>query len=136
MKSPLLFAVLLTTAALIPAARPAVTPNVLFSDNAVLQQGREVPVWGSATDGERVTVKITGQEVATTAQNGRWLVRLKPLPVGGPYTMTISGANNAVTISNLLVGEVWICSGQSNMERHLGLQEGQKPITNWQRTTR
>ena len=132
MKSTLLLAAVLTTVVLIPAARSAVSPNVLFSDNAVLQQGREVPVWGTATDGERVTVRIAGQEVATTAQNGRWLVRLKPLPVGGPYTMTISGVTTAVTISNLLVGEVWICSGQSNMERHLGLQEGQQPITNWQ----
>ena len=95
MKSTLLFAAVLTTAVLTPAARSAVVPNVLFSDNAVLQQGREVPVWGTATDGERVTVKIAGQEVATTAQNGRWLVRLKPLPAGGPYTMTISGAGSA-----------------------------------------
>jgi sialate O-acetylesterase len=131
MKSTLLLAAVLTAEVLIPAARSAVAPNVLFSDNAVLQQGRPVPVWGTATDGERVTVKIARQEVATTAENGRWLVQLKPLAAGGPYTMTISGASSTVTIANLLVGEVWICSGQSNMERHLGLQEGQKPITNW-----
>lgn len=131
MKSTLLLAAVLTAEVLIPAARSAIAPNVLFSDNAVLQQGRPVPVWGTATDGERVIVKIAGQEVATTAENGRWLVQLKPLAAGGPYTMTISGASSTVTIANLLVGEVWICSGQSNMERHLGLQEGQKPITNW-----
>jgi sialate O-acetylesterase len=135
MKSTLLLAAVLTAEVLIPTARSAVAPNVLFSDNAVLQQGRPVPVWGTATDGERVTVKIAGQEVATTAENGRWLVQLKPLAAGGPYTMTIAGANSAVTISNLLVGEVWICSGQSNMERHLGLQEGQKPITSWKDET-
>lgn len=117
--------------AVIPAAHANVTPNILFSDNAVLQQGREVPVWGTARDGERVTVEVAGQKVTTTAKDERWLVRLPALPAGGPYTMTVSG-DNTIKISNILVGEVWICSGQSNMERQLGLREGQKPIANWE----
>ena len=90
-----------------------------------------MPVWGTASNGERVTVEIAGQKAATTAKDGRWLVRLNALPAGGPYTMTISG-ENTVTISDVLVGEVWVCSGQSNMERQLGLREGQKPIVNWE----
>lgn len=107
-----------------------VTPNPLFSDHAVLQQGRDIPVWGTAGVGERVTVEFAGQKLATTAKDGRWLVRLHPLPAGGPYAMIISG-RNAVTISDILVGEVWICSGQSNMERQLGPREGQPLITDW-----
>jgi sialate O-acetylesterase len=106
-------------------------PNPLFSDHAVLQQDREIPVWGTAKNGERVTVEVAGRKSATVAKGGQWLVRLKAVPAGGPYTMTITGENR-VTISDVLVGEVWVCSGQSNMERHLGLQEGQKPIVNWE----
>jgi sialate O-acetylesterase len=121
----------LAAAVLVPVAESAVVPNALFSDHAILQQGREIPVWGTARDGERITVEIAGQKAAAVAKDGRWLVRLRPLPAGGPHTMTISG-DNIVTIADLLVGEVWICSGQSNMERQLGLREGQKPIANWE----
>ncbi len=97
------------------AARANVTPNSLFTDGAVLQRGISVPVWGTAANGEKVTVKFLDQSVSTTAKDGKWMVRLKPLAAGGPYTMTIKG-ENTVEIKNLLVGDVWICSGQSNME--------------------
>jgi sialate O-acetylesterase len=117
---------------LLPASRAEVKPNSLFSDHAVLQQGCAVPVWGTAKDGERITVAFGGQKVSTTATDGKWRVRLEPLAAGGPFTMVISG-ENTVTISDLLVGEVWICSGQSNMERVLGPQEGMKPNANWER---
>lgn len=92
-----------------------VKPNPLFTDGAVLQRGQAVPVWGTADDGEKITVEFAGQKVSTTAQNGTWRVNLKPLSAGGPFTMTISGGNT-VAVNNLLVGEVWVCSGQSNME--------------------
>lgn len=92
-----------------------VKPHNLFSNNAVLQQGISLPIWGTADNGERVTVKFDGQTVSTTAKNGEWMVRLKPLRSGGPFTMTIKG-ENTVEITNVLVGEVWICSGQSNMQ--------------------
>lgn len=113
---PVLFAFLFSAASW---ARAEVKPNNLFSHNAVLQQGIAVPVWGSAGDGERVTVKFQDQSVSTTATSGRWLVRLSPLKAGGPFTMTIAG-KNTVTVTNVLVGEVWLCSGQSNMEFPLG----------------
>lgn len=132
MRSPLSLCAALAAAFLIPVAHSAVIPNPLFSDHAVLQQGRELPVWGTAAEGERVMVEFAGRSAATTAKDGRWLIHLEALPAGGPYTMTISGDHNAVTISDLLVGEVWICSGQSNMERQLGPREGQKPIVNWE----
>jgi sialate O-acetylesterase len=96
------------------AARAEVKPNSLFSDGAVLQRGIAVPVWGTGKDGERVTVKIQDQTTTTAVRDGRWLVRLKPMKAGGPFAMTITG-DNTITISNLLVGEVWVCSGQSNM---------------------
>lgn len=92
-----------------------VKPNGLLSDGAVLQQSKPVPVWGSAAEGEKVTVEFEGQKASTVAKDGRWLVRLKPLKAGGPFTMTIQGSNT-VSLTNILVGEVWLCSGQSNME--------------------
>ena len=95
-------------------ARAEVKPNGLFGDGAVLQQKIAVPVWGAARDGEKVTVKFQGQNVSTVAKDGRWLVKLKPLKAGGPFAMTIIG-DNTITITNVLVGEVWLCSGQSNM---------------------
>lgn len=95
-------------------ADAVVKPNALFSSNAVLQRGMPVPVWGVANDGEKVTVEIQGQSASTVAQNGRWMVRLSPLKVGGPYVMRILG-DNVIELRNVMVGEVWICSGQSNM---------------------
>ena len=87
------------------AARAEVKPNSLFSDGAVLQRGIAVPVWGTASDGEKVTVKFQQQTVTATAKDGRWLVRLKPLQAGGPFTLTVAGDNNTLTISNVLLNE-------------------------------
>ena len=109
----------------------AVKPNSLFSDNAVFQRGVEVPVWGTADNDEKITVAFNGQKVETVAANGKWMVKLKPMKENAtPQTLIISG-KNTLTFKNILVGEVWICSGQSNMERQLGLRSGQKPILNW-----
>ena len=123
------FPLILLSVLLLPALRAEVKPNPLFNDNAVLQQGVSVPVWGTADDGERVTVEFAGQKVSATATNGSWMVRLLPMKADSrASSMTVSGPYNSVTLTNLLVGEVWICSGQSNMERQLGLRNGQKPI--------
>jgi sialate O-acetylesterase len=107
----LLFAAIATAASL----HAEVKLNSLFCDNAVLQQGMAVPVWGTAGDGEQVTVKFAGQTIGTTAKEGRWMIPLRRMKAGGPYTMTVKGENE-VTLTNILVGEVWLCSGQSNME--------------------
>ena len=96
-----------------------VKPNSLFNDNAVLQRDCVVPIWGTAQDGEKITVEFTGQKVSTVAKDGKWMVRLKPLQAGGPFTMTITG-DNTITLTNILVGDVWVAGGQSNMERPLG----------------
>jgi sialate O-acetylesterase len=96
-------------------ARADVTPNGLIGDGMVLQQGVKAPLWGTADDCEEVTVAFEGQEVKTTAKDGKWRVDLDPLTPGGPHELTIAG-KNTIHVKNVLVGEVWICSGQSNME--------------------
>jgi len=92
-------------------AEAEVKPNALFSDNAVLQQNANVPVWGTAKEGEKVTVTFDGQSESSVSKDGKWMVRLKHHRAGGPFTMTIAG-ENSITIKNVLVGEVWVCSGQ------------------------
>jgi len=96
-------------------ARADVKPHRLFTDNCVLQRGMAVPVWGAADDGERVTVRIAGKSATTEARGGQWQVKIGPLRAGGPHTLTISG-KNTVSVRNVMVGEVWIASGQSNMQ--------------------
>ena len=88
----------------------------LFQDHAVLQRDKPVPVWGWADPGEAVTVTFAGQEVKTVADAaGRWRLDLAPLPASAePAEMVVVGRNRIV-IGDILVGEVWLCSGQSNM---------------------
>jgi len=88
----------------------------LFSDGLVLQAGSKAPVWGKADPGEKVTVTIAGQSRNAMADaQGKWRVDLENLEAGGPLGMTVAG-KNTLTIRNVLVGEVWLASGQSNME--------------------
>ena len=109
-----------------------VTPNHLFTDHAVLQRDMPIPVWGMAHQGEQVTVELAEQTATIIAnEDGQWKLWLEPMPAGGPYTLTIKGSNS-VTLQDVWMGDVWICSGQSNMERQLGLRAGQKPIVNWE----
>lgn len=90
-------------------------PNI-FGDHMVLQREQANPVWGSADVGESVTVAIDGQSHATVAgDDGKWRVELDPMKAGGPYTLSVTG-DNSVSFDDVLVGEVWLCSGQSNME--------------------
>lgn len=115
------------------ALHAEVKPNPLFTDGAVLQRGQNVPVWGTANDGEKVTVEFAGQTATTTAQGGKWRVDLKPLEAGGPFSMKISGGNT-VTVNDLLVGEVWVASGQSNMQWTLNAShepEVERPKANY-----
>jgi len=114
-------------------AHAAVKPNSLFSDHMIFQKGVMVPIWGTAADGERVTVSFNGQTVSSTTVNGKWMVKLLPMPyVLTPSAMTISG-ENTVVINDILVGEIWLCSGQSNMERQLGPRPPQPLITDWEK---
>lgn len=97
------------------SAQADVRLSSVFSDHMVLQRGMKVPVWGWANEGETVTVEFRGQKTVATTVNGKWMVRLPSLKAGGPDTMKVTG-KNSVVIRDVLVGEVWVCSGQSNME--------------------
>lgn len=89
---------------------------LLFSDDMILQRDKPIPVWGWADANEKIVIQFNNQTVNTKAdKNGKWNVSLKAEKAGGPYEMTIKGKNTH-TLKNVLVGEVWICSGQSNME--------------------
>ena len=102
------------TAILTGSLQAAVTPDPLFTDGAVLQRDHTIPVWGTAKDGEKVTLEFANQKRETIAADGKWKVKLAPMKAGGPFSMTITG-ENVVTVSDLLIGDVWLCSGQSNM---------------------
>ena len=92
-------------------------PAILSSD-MVLQQGQPVPVWGTAAANERIEVTLGDQKVATRAdREGNWSVTLNPLTASKtPRTLTVKGRRESVVLNNILVGEVWLCSGQSNMQ--------------------
>ena len=92
----------------------------LYTDNMVLQHGEVLMVQGKADAGQQITVSIAGQKKKTVADsNGKWMVHLDPLKAGGPYTLTISADKQKLIYNNVLAGEVWLCSGQSNMEFYL-----------------
>lgn len=80
-----------------------------------MQRGRPVPVWGWADEGEKVTVQFRGQSRTAVTKDGKWMVRLPAQKAGGPDTLVVT-ANNRIEVRDVLVGEVWVCSGQSNME--------------------
>ncbi len=88
-----------------------------FNDHMVLQREKPIPIWGWAKPGEKVTVALSGGSTATATANadGRWKVALESMPAGGPHTLTARGSNK-IEIKDVLIGEVWLCSGQSNME--------------------
>ncbi|MDX6765237.1 MAG: sialate O-acetylesterase [Candidatus Methylacidiphilales bacterium] len=114
----------------------AVRLSALFTDHMVLQQGTTVPVWGTADPGENVKVSFAGQEKSATADaSGRWRVELGSLTTSEePRELAVSSDKSPapLKVADVLVGEVWICSGQSNMERQLGPRSGQQPLVNWE----
>lgn len=90
-------------------------PN-LFTNHMVLQREKKIPVWGNAASGEKIIVSLGKNIAETTADvNGNWMVKLKSMKSGGPYTLKVSG-ENTLEFSDVLLGDVWICAGQSNME--------------------
>jgi sialate O-acetylesterase len=98
-----------------PWAVAEVTLPAVITDHMVLQRNVRVPIWGKADPGEKVTVTLGQQTARATADaDGRWMVKLRRLEAGGPLSMTVAGSNT-ITVSDILVGDVWVCSGQSNM---------------------
>jgi sialate O-acetylesterase len=109
-------AFLVLMAGLHPAARADVKEPAIFGSHMVLQRDQKDRVWGWAEPGEEVTVKIGDQShTAKASPDGSWQAVLDPMPAGGPHTLTIQGKNK-LQFDDVLVGEVWICSGQSNMQ--------------------
>lgn len=109
----LFFVGLLTAQAALADVR---LPNV-FGSHMVLQRRKPVPVWGWADAGETVIVIVNNQtKSAKTGKDGKWRLTLDPMEAGGPYQMLVRGKKNTVTFDDVLAGEVWVCSGQSNME--------------------
>lgn len=103
--------------------------NPLFSNHAVVQQGMPVPVWGTSRPADAITVLLGDRRADTQADaEGRWLTRLEPLEAGGPHTLEVRTATETVTRTDILVGEVWFCSGQSNMAYPLGRGAAPDPM--------
>ena len=99
-----------------------ITLPKIFGDNMVLQRSKPINIWGWAAPGEKVTAQFNKQQkTVVTDPSGKWQLLLQPENAGGPYQLTIKG-KNTISLQNILVGEVWICSGQSNMEM---------PIAGW-----
>ena len=98
----------------------AVRLPAVINSNMVLQRDMQVPIWGWGDAGEKVTVTFAGQKkVTTVGKNGEWMVKLDKLKANvSASTLTVKGKNE-IKLENVLVGEVWICSGQSNMEWHV-----------------
>lgn len=115
------------------AVRAAVSLPAVLGDHAVLQRDSADPVWGWADPGEQVVVSFAGQSLATRADAaGRWRVTLAPLAAAAqPRDLVVQGTNT-IRSRDILVGEAWLCSGQSNMEKPLGERAGQKPVFNYE----
>jgi sialate O-acetylesterase len=97
-----------------------VTTSGIFGNHMVLQRGQEIPVWGRSSKKAKIKVSINGQEAHAEAdENGNWKVILKPMTAGGPYVMRVSEGKEELAYQDVMIGEVWICSGQSNMEFQL-----------------
>src|SRR5438105_14023383 len=93
----------------------------IVRDSMVLQKDAKVKIWGWAANGEKITVSFVEKKYkTTTGVDGRWLITLSPLKAGGPYTMNID-ASNHITLKDILIGDVWLCSGQSNMVHQMAL---------------
>ncbi len=117
----------------IQEAKAAVKLPAIISSNMVLQQDAEVTIWGWANGKEKITITSswTKKKVKIKAdKNGNWQVAIKTPKAGGNHRLTIKGKNK-IELDNILMGDIWVCSGQSNMARKLGLQRGQKPLVNF-----
>jgi len=98
--------------ALVFSVNAEVRVNSLFTDDMILQRDMPANVFGTAADGEKITVKINGQTASTVAKGGKWLISLKAMKAGGPYILNV----NELKFKNVVLGDVWICTGQSNMD--------------------
>lgn len=107
---------LLLFSLLVISAKAEVTLPKLISNGMILQRDQKVKLWGWASPGEKISIQFNGQTLNTTcSENLRWEATLAPMKAGGPYQMTVTG-ENTIVLKEILLGDVWLCSGQSNME--------------------
>lgn len=122
MKKTLLSLLLWGLCSVLSQAIAAVTLPRLFSNHMVLQRDKSAPVWGWAAPNEKITVTLLQapqkvQTITTKAdKKGNWRINLQPTQAGGPYQLSVAGKSNTIVLDDVLFGEVWICSGQSNMQ--------------------
>lgn len=97
--------------------RPLPLVHALFTNDMVLQREVAAPIWGWSTPGDTITITFDGKPAGTAVANekGKWQSKIGPFPAGGPHTLTIAGAKQRIELTNVLCGDVWLCSGQSNM---------------------
>lgn len=121
MKGAIRFTILLALDVLSSSCFGQIRLPRLVRDSMVLQRDREINIWGWAAPGEKIKVKFNRREFKTVGNSeGKWTVRLPPTKAGGPFTMDISGSND-IHLKEILVGDVWLCSGQSNMVHQMKL---------------
>src|SRR5688572_9658870 len=95
----------------------------LVRDSMILQREAKINIWGWASKNEKIKIRFNGKNYkTTTGADGKWLTELPPMNAGGPYTMEISGSNKIV-LKEILIGEVWFCSGQSNMVHQMNIHD-------------
>lgn len=103
----------------------------IFSNHMVLQRDKEIRVWGEGKDNEVVTVSLVGHIVETVVKNNRWMVNLPSLKAGGPIALTITCGNQKIEFTDILIGDVWLAGGQSNMELELqNSKDGKEALKN------
>jgi sialate O-acetylesterase len=124
MKKAILFFILVFNIGYLSTAQVVLSP--IFTDNMVLQRNRPIPIWGNSNDNETVEIRFNKQiKIVKADENGKWMVKLNPEIAGGPYQLIVEG-KNTLQLNNILVGDVWICSGQSNMEWTVGQSQNAK----------
>src|SRR5689334_21045052 len=116
----LILTVFFLTIIVINGQSQVVLPAII-KDSMILQRDSKLKIWGWASTGEKIAIKFNGKTFkATTGQDGKWIASLPPTKAGGPYTMEIKG-KNTIMLKEILVGDVWLCSGQSNMVHQMGI---------------
>src|SRR6188768_4595288 len=95
----------------------------LVRDSMILQRDTKINIWGWAAKNEKISIKFNNKSYkTTTGSDGKWLIQLHPMEAGGPYTMDIAGSNK-ISLKEILIGDVWICSGQSNMVHQMNIHD-------------
>jgi len=124
MMSKKTFSLLLLFVAVIQASLNAqIKLPRLVRDSMILQRDAKVNIWGWASKNEKISIKFNGKSYkTTTGTDGKWLIQLQPMKAGGPFVMDITG-NNKISLKEILIGDVWICSGQSNMVHQMNIHD-------------